>query len=146
MSVGVPDLLVIVIDGNCTTASQKRREIEKIVHQSVFPRCVIGCPDPHVERWCFADADAFRSVVGVEVPRDPGKCERDLYKALLQDALRTAALPVLTTEMEVAPEIVDASDLQVFDRTQPSLGSFVQELRSEFKLIASSSSTTDATR
>lgn len=129
LMVGKPDVLVIVIDGNCVTAPVKHREIEAIVLREVFPSVVIGCPDPHVERWCFADPDAFQRVVGASVRPDPGKCERGAYKRMLRDALQEAEQPILTDEMEIAPEI----DLYRAGITQPSLGTFVQDLQAALK-------------
>ena len=133
LMVGKPDILIIVIDGNCVTAQVKRREIEGIVRREVFPSVVIGCPDPHVERWCFADPDAFERVVGVSAPPDPGKCERDAYKKMLRDTLRAADQPVLTDEMEIAPDIVHEIDLYRAGITQASLAMFVQDLQAALK-------------
>jgi hypothetical protein len=130
---GKPDLLVVVVDGNCTTAQAKKREIEAIISPAVFPRRVVGCPDPHVERWCFADPAAFREVVGADVPPDPGKCERALYKNLLQDSLRAGGQPVLTDSMEVAPDIVRDADLYAAGAAQRSLGMFIDDLRAALK-------------
>jgi len=135
LMVGKPDVLIVVIDGNCVTSQIKRREIEAIVLTEVFPSVVIGCPDPHVERWCFADPDAFQRVVGASAQPDPGKCERGAYKKMLRDALREAEQPILTDEMEIAPEIVDEIDLYQAGAAQPSLGAFVQDLQAALKTL-----------
>lgn len=129
LAVGKPDLLAVVIDGNCTGFQTKHREIAQLIQTHVFPSYVIGCPDPHVERWCFADAEAFEQVVGIAPPPDPGKCDRGVYKRLLRDSLDRSGQVVLIDEMEVAPDIVRVADLYRASKTQPSLGAFVDDLR-----------------
>ena len=129
LTVGKPGLLVVVIDGNGVGFQAKQREIEKLIQTHVFPNYVIGCPDPHVERWCFADANAFERVVGSAPPRDPGKFKRAVYKKLLHDSLLQNGQVFLTDEMEVAPDIVRVADLYRAGKAQPSLGAFVDGLR-----------------
>lgn len=135
LTVGKPDVLIIVIDGNCMTAPVKRREIEPIVLADMFPSVVIGCPDPHVERWCFADPDAFERVVGASIQPDPGKCERGAYKRMLREALSKAEQPILTDEMEIAPDIVREIDLYRAGDAQPSLGAFIQDVQAALKIV-----------
>jgi hypothetical protein len=137
LKVGKPDVLIVVIDGNCVTSPVKRREIEPIVLADMFPSVVIGCPDPHVERWCFADPDAFERVVGASTPPDPGKCERGAYKRMLSDALNKAEQPILTDEMEIAPDIIREMDLYRAGNTQPSLGAFVHDVQAALKTAPS---------
>lgn len=126
---GRPDLLVLVIDANCVGLNQKLRELTSIIDRTVFPEAVIGCPDPHVERWCLADPAAFHHVVGTRPPPDPGKCERNLYKKLLRRAVDEAGLPIVTDVMEIAPELVDAMDLYHAGQTQDALGRFIDDVR-----------------
>jgi hypothetical protein len=126
----VPDLLVVVIDGNCTTWSTMRSEVRSTVDDELFPHCVVGCPDPHVERWCFADPRGFASAVGVQAPRDPDKCDRAAYKYLLGQAIADAGQLVLADSMDIAPDIVKKMDLHRAGRNQASLGAFLSDLRS----------------
>lgn len=130
-AVGVPDLVAVVVDTNCGTWADARRSVEERLDPSVFPRAVIGCPDPHVERWCLADPRTFQRVVGIAAPRDPGKCERDAYKHLLADSLARAGKPIATDEMEIALDIVDAMDLHRAVKKDRALGAFVGDLRTE---------------
>jgi hypothetical protein len=95
----------------------------------------IGCPDPHIERWCFADPEAVSKVFGVAAPADPGKCERLLYKRLLRSTIKTAGRRLLI-EMEYAPDLVAAMDLYRAGKNQPSLGHFIADLTSAFKRLA----------
>ena len=125
----IPDLLVVVIDTNCTTWNQAHQEIEGAVDGSVFPVSVVGCPDPHVECWCVAYPSGFRPVIGVPPPADPDKCERDVSKNLLRTTIQEADLLILVNDMEFSHEIVDALDLYHASKRQPSLGHFIDDLK-----------------
>ena len=74
----IPDLLVLLIDANSFGSARVYREIEQAIDPAVFPRRAIGCPDPHVERWCLADPQSVQEVLGIAAPPDPGKHERGL--------------------------------------------------------------------
>jgi len=126
---GAPDLLVVVIDGNCTTWNKMRDDIDKVVNRNVFPRVVIGCPDPHVERWFFSDRLAFLNVIGVDPPADPGKCERGQYKDLLVETIRKSGNLVQDGGIEFATEIAEALDLNMTTKSQPALRAFLSDLR-----------------
>lgn len=126
----IPDLLVLIIDANCSGWAQVRRDLGQAVDGQVFTRSAIGCPDPHIERWCLADPGAIQQVLGIATPEDPGKCERLIYKQLLRQTIRSAGQPILTSEMEYAPDLVAAMDLYRAGKNQPSLRHFVEEMRS----------------
>lgn len=129
--VGVPDLLVVMIDANCR-GPQKRQEVEDVLDRDLWPAVIVGCPEPHVERWALADPRAFQSIIGVAPPDDPGKCERGVYKRLLRDATRQANLPVLGDPMvQLAPDLIRAMDLEIAARNQPVLGRLIQDLDRE---------------
>jgi|HubBroStandDraft_3_1064219.scaffolds.fasta_scaffold19683_2 hypothetical protein len=125
-----PDLLVLIIDANCTGWSERRHGLEEAIDSTVFRAHAIGCPDPHVERWCFADPQAVQAVLGWPCPMDPGKCERGLYKQLLRETILKAGQPILTGEMEYAPDLVEAMDFFRAGKNQPSLRHFIEEVRS----------------
>ncbi|HWN43205.1 MAG TPA: hypothetical protein VNW71_13350 [Thermoanaerobaculia bacterium] len=124
----IPDLLVLLIDANCSGWAQVRRDLEESVEPGIFPRSAIGCPDPHVERWCL-DPQCIQEVLGVSPPADPGKCERDLYKQLLRNTIKKAGQPILISEMEYAPDLVGAMNLFQAGKRQPSLKHFVDQIR-----------------
>jgi len=126
----MPDLLILMIDANCKGWTNARRDLEGSINSQLFPRFAIGCPDPHVERWCLADPQAIQEVLGTQGPSDPGKCERHFYKSLLRKTILQAGQPILTTEMEYAPDLISAMDLFRAGRNQPSLKHFVDEIRS----------------
>jgi hypothetical protein len=131
----VPDLLILLIDGNCQGWSAARRELEEVIDGGIFARSVVGCPDPHVERWCLADPEGFLTVVGAPPPPDPGKCERFFYKNLLRRAIRDAGQPILTNEMEYAPDLVRAMDFFRAGKNQPSLRHFVDEVQTALQSL-----------
>jgi hypothetical protein len=126
----IPDLLILMIDANCKGWATVRRELEDAIDGRIFPRCAIACPDPHVERWCLADPEAVQEVLGVAAPSDPGKCDRRFYKNLLRQTILDAGQPILTTEMEYAPDLVNAMDLFRAGRNQASLKHFLDEVKS----------------
>jgi hypothetical protein len=126
----VADVLVVMIDANCHGWDAMRKESRAAVDPELFADPVIACPDPHVERWCMADPDGFAAVVGIRPQADPRKCERDLYKSLMSDAVARAGKPILTDVKELIPDIVARIDLHRAGRQQPSLGAFVHDLRS----------------
>lgn len=131
----IPDLLVLLIDSNCSDWNEAHRDLARTVDSGLFPRCVLGCPEPHIERWCLADPVAVQEVLGVAPPPDPGKCERSVYKQLLRDTIRSAGQPILTSEMEYAPDLVAAMDLFRAGKNQRSLKSFVEAVRSALRSL-----------
>jgi hypothetical protein len=126
-------LLVVLIDANCAGWTAARNDVKAQIDPTLFPRVIIGCPDPHIERWCLADDKAVRSVTSLGSPSDPGKCERAAYKSILGNLLAQADLPVVTDLMEYAPDFVEAMDLYQASKNQPSLKHFIDELRAEIR-------------
>lgn len=133
---GTPELVVLLIDANCKGWHEVRRELEQSVDTSIVPRSVLGCPDPHIERWFLADPVGFAAVVGAPPQPDRGKCERALYKRLVEEAARQASLPLITGIADLAPDLVDAMDLYRAGQAQPSLRHFVDELKGALRLLA----------
>jgi hypothetical protein len=104
----LPDVLVVVIDGNCKGASQVRQDIEREVQkQSVgVPHLVCAVPDPHVERWYLDDQQALKSVLpGARSQKLSYKCERDRYKRALRQAIRDAGVEPLLGGAEYGEDI-----------------------------------------
>lgn len=106
-----PDLLIVGIDGNCTTFAKKRAEIQSAARATFSDRLVVACPDPHIERWYLADPDSFQSVVGQRPTVGKKKCARDYYKGALAKAVRQAGYPPTLGGIEFAREIVAGMDL-----------------------------------
>lgn len=129
----MPDLVVVAIDGNCTTFAKKRSEIEGATNASFVDRLVVACPDPHVERWYLADPESFRTVVGQQPAVGRKKCERDHYKHILAKAVREAGHPPTLGGVEFASELVGAMDLYRAGKNDHSLGAFVDDLRGKLR-------------
>jgi hypothetical protein len=125
----IPDLLILLIDANCKGWAQVRNDLEASVNGQIFPFSVVGCPDPHVERWCLADPVAVQQVLDIQPPSDPGKCDRHIYKQMLRQTIRAAGQPILTNEMEYAPDLVEAMDFYRAGKSQPSLKHFIEEIQ-----------------
>ena len=130
-----PDLVVVVIDGNCATPRKRREEIRRATRPRLLDRVVAGCPNPHVERWFLADPDSFHNVVGHQPVVGPEKCERAHYKRILADAVRRGQQPATLSGIEFAVELVEAMNLYRAGRRDSSFRAFVGDLRGRFREI-----------
>ncbi len=128
-----PDLLIVGIDGNCTTFAKKTLEIHAAVKAPFADRLVVACPDPHIERWFLADPDSFASTVGLRPAVIKRKCERDIYKGALANAVRQAGHPATLGGIEFAMEIVAGLDLYRAGKHDHSLKTFVADLRGKLR-------------
>lgn len=132
----IPDIIVTAIDANCRGFNQAVAEIRRHIQGSLLDRAVIACPDPHIERWYLADPPSFRTVVGSQPSPGKRKCERDLYKRKLIDAIRAAENIPTLGGIEYAADLAAAMDLYRAGKNEPSLGSFVDDLQRLLKLLA----------
>lgn len=128
MSRPLADLFLVGIDGNCTSAAEKRKEIRGKCLGEFVDRLVIACPDPHIEKWFMADPDSFHRVVEARPKLGKDKCQRDYYKHLLASTVAGAGHPVPLGGIELAEELVQAMDLFRAGKSDPALGQFVGEL------------------
>ena len=135
-----PDLLVVAIDTNCRSYRDAVREIEAKIDASAFPHHALACPNPHIELWYMADADAFEHVVGVR-PASPrpscGKQTRNELKHALAAAVRSAGHPVLFGGIEFARELAQAMDPFVAGKVDAGLRDFVRDLRAAVRQLTS---------
>lgn len=129
------DLVVVAIDGNCSTFAKVREEILKSTTPALIDQLVVACPDPHVERWYLADPKSFEVVVGYRPRITPDKCERDHYKHLLSEAIRKAGHPAPLGGIEFAPELVEEMDLYKAGKSNSSLKAFLDDLRAKLKTV-----------
>jgi hypothetical protein len=125
-------VLVVAIDGNCSTYVAQRDEITRLMSQAEYPglfACAV--PNPHVERWYIADPIGFQhAVAGATPPSVPRyKCERARYKTALSDALRDSGLEAPLGGAEYGAEIAQHIDLRRAGRDDSSLKHFVDDLR-----------------
>ena len=134
-------LVVVAIDGNCSSWAAKRHEIESVAMMAVADRLITACPDPHIERWYLADPDSFHQVVGWRPQVGREKCERGHYKRLLDRAIGNGGHPPTLGGIEFATELVDAMDLYRAGRAAASLKAFLDDLRAALRRLRRDGST-----
>lgn len=132
---GHPEIVVVGIDGNCSTFARKRAEIQEATQEVMQNAVVAACPDPHVERWYLADPDSFHTVVGHRPVVGRKKCSRDHYKRILTDSVRQAGHPPTLGGIEFAGELVAAMDLYRAGQQDGSLRAFVNDLRGKLRQL-----------
>lgn len=125
----LPEVLVVAIDANCTPCIKAHGKIRAIIRPEVFPRVVIACPDPHIERWYLVDPPALEQLVGRRPATVKKKCARDHYKRILRTTIERAGSPVPLGGIEFAPEIVAQMDLFRAGKANGSLKHFLGSLR-----------------
>ena len=130
-----PDLLIVGIDGNCSTFARAKKAIVAATHAPFSDRLVVACPDPHVERWYLADPESFKTVVGRRPTVGKKKCARDYYKRLLAKAVQQAGHPPTLGGIEFAAELVEGMDLYRAGRSDRSLKAFVDDLRGKLRTL-----------
>ena len=129
------DIVVVAIDGNCSTFSVARRRIQDATVPMLRDRLVIACPDPHIERWYVADPESFETAVGHRPNVGDKKCARDHYKQILTTAIQQAGHQVILGGVEFAPELVEDMDLYQAGRNDSSLKAFLDDLRVRLRQI-----------
>ena len=134
------ELVVVAIDGNCSTFAKAREEIQNSTIPALIDRLVVACPDPHVERWYLADTKSFETVVGYRPRIVSDKCERDYYKNMLSEAIRKAGHPVPLGGIEFAPELVEKMNLYRAGKSNSSLKAFLDDLRAKLNAVSATRS------
>ena len=129
------DLLIVGIDGNCSTFTKKKEEIDAATNAKFKDRLIAACPDPHIERWYLADPESFKMVIGSPPAIGSKKCVRDYYKQLLSQAIRDAGYPPTLGGIEFASDLAQAMDLYRAGKNDRSLKSFVDDLRSKLRSL-----------
>lgn len=128
-----PDLLIAATDSNCKGFAKRKQQIEQAVKG--YNRSIIyAIPEPHIEKWLLLDSAAFKKILGKGCSAPPQKCERNLYKQLLRDAVRAAGIKPLFGGVEYGEEIVNIMDLEKAERVDASLGYLLKALRQQFQL------------
>ncbi len=125
-----PDLLIVTIDGNCKGPTAARKEILDLLDSAIAGDIVVACPDPHVEKWFFADPAAFGSVVGANGQLGKRKCQRDFYKDKLREAVIAGGNTPVLDGIEFAADVVEAMDAYQAKQNDPSLGVLLDGLHS----------------
>jgi hypothetical protein len=126
---GVPDLLVVMADGNDAGPRERQREVADVIDQSVFPRYIVGAPDPYVERWLLADPVSFAQHFGRQ-PMLGTPHGRDGWKKRLVAALEEAGEIVTQGGSEFAEEIIGAMDFYRAGQAVPTIQTFADDVHS----------------
>lgn len=119
------DLIIAAVDANCQGAG-KRKEFQ---HFDPPAPMLLAIPDPHIERWLLLDGAAFRKVLGKGCGAPDRKCQRDLYKDRLAQAMLASGNSPDFAGIDFAEALVDAMNLDRAVRADASLNRFVDELR-----------------
>lgn len=138
------EILVVGIDANCSGPAEVVRSIRLIAQQQGFAGTVVcAVPDPHVEVWYLADGRAVLRAIGEagnQPPLPAYKCEPDYYKQLLRNAFLAGDIDPPAGGAEYGDDIARKLDFQAASASQPSLNSFLDELRGAIR-VASLSNT-----
>jgi predicted ATPase len=126
------DALVVLIDGDGANWSDRRNAIQQVIKRDLFPRVIIGCPDPEVEAWYAADPEALRRLLGVDLPSLPRVPGVHTYKGWLHAALDAAGRSASGLSTSIASELVSRMDFSMAGKNQPSLGAFITDLQALF--------------
>jgi hypothetical protein len=132
---GMPDLLIVLRDSNCHDFQKRKKETIELIDKTIFPFFVVGCPDPHVEKWLLIDQHALNVVFGTSANIPLRKCERDFYKNELKKIIRTAGWPITQDGIEYSQDIIEGLDFIVAERNDSSFGNFISDLKSTLKNI-----------
>lgn len=128
----LPDLLITATDSNCNGLSKRKQQIEQVL-KGYSGKVIYAIPDPHIEKWLLLDSAAFKKVLGKGCSAPPQKCERDLYKRLLREAIRATGVNPPLGGIEYGEDIVNAMDLEKLERAEASLGHLLKALRQQFQ-------------
>jgi hypothetical protein len=133
LAVPMPDILVVLIDVNGVGWAERLRQVRRVVDEGAVARVAIGCPDPHVEAWYLADAISVKEVAGAHPKPVGSRGSREAFKECLADVVERGGAGSVAGGIDLAPEIVARMDLARAARNFPSLGRFVDSLRSALR-------------
>ena len=128
---GLPDLVVVATDANCKGMNERLKEIGSVTG-SIAADIICAVPDPHIERWLLLDSGAFKMVFGRGCKAPDQKCERARYKKLLIEAILETGITPSLGGIEFSEDIVQAMDIKLAGRSDPSLGRLLGELHRVF--------------
>ena len=126
----LPDLIIAATDANCSGLNERAREVA--IPGAPAPM-ISAVPDPHVERWLLLDGAAFKAVFGRGCDAPDLKCDRDLYKQRLTEAVRATGIIPSLGGIEFAEDIVRHMDIERTMRSDRSLRRFIDDLRGALK-------------
>ena len=127
----LPDLIIVATDANCSGLNERTREIGS---QHAPAPITLAIPDPHIERWLLLDSAAFKSVFGRGCNAPDQKCDRDLYKQRLSEAIYDAGIMPSLGGIEYAEDIVQQMNFARAKRADRSFRRFADDLSRTFQL------------
>ena len=130
-----PDLLLIVVDCNCTAYNDTVKAIDNVIRKDIFPHYIIACPDPHIEKWYLIDPDGFQDIIGVYPKMQLEKCEKNYYKNLFRDYIKESGKPSLLGGIDFGGEIVQAMDFYRSGKNDASFKHMVEDIRNQLKQL-----------
>lgn len=130
-----PDLLVVAMDGNCSTFAVRKTQIEGSTRENFRHMIIPACPNPHIERWFLADPDSFHRVIGYRPNVGPEKCERGHYKRLLRTAVKEGGHIPTLGGVEFASELVAEMDFYRAGKNDASFKAFLDDLLSRLRFL-----------
>ena len=129
----VADILIVAIDGNCSSFTAARDRVVGATEPSNRHRLVVASPDPHIERWYLSDPKAVAKVAGHPPGRSRKKCERHYYKNQLRTVISNGGNPTTLGGPEIAEDLIAEMDLYKACRSDSSLGAFIDDLRTKYR-------------
>ena len=126
------DIAVVAADTDCKGMQAVQQQLQSRVDQAGYPgRVVFAIPEPHIECWYLADPHALQRVLQSPVlpPTPDSRCGRNRFKRQLSDAIRQGGKTSLLGGVEYADAIVGEMDLYRAGVEVPSLGKFIEDLR-----------------
>jgi len=129
------DLLIVAMDGNCKGHMEKEKEITKSIPEDIKDKLICCIPDPHIERWYLLDLNALKRAIGenIQINQLPQKCEKDYYKSILGNALRSVGS--LLGGPEYAERLVENLDLHILQEKDKGFKRFIDELRRKIRFF-----------
>ena len=133
----VADVLIVAIDGNCSSFGTARKRVVDATRMANRDRLVVASPDSHIERWYLPDPKAVVAVTRHDPGSLRGKCERHYYKNKLRETIRAGGNPPTLGGLEIAEDLVSEMDLYRAGKNDSSLGAFVDDLRTKYRQASS---------
>ncbi len=133
-----PDMLLVIVDGNCEKPVQARERVRQICQGSEcqIPFVVCGIPDPHIERWYLEDASAWQKILpGAKVPSLRYQCRQDYYKNALKNTIREVNIEPLLGGAEYGEDLAEVIDLYRLSQKDRSFKTFWQDLTHALKQL-----------
>ena len=129
------DIVVVAIDGNCSTFTEERRRIQDAtvpMLRDPTGHSMSGSTHRAVVR---RGSSVVRDYVGYRPNVGDKKCARGHYKQVLTTTIRQAGHQVILGGVEFAPELVEGMDLYRAGRNDSSLNAFLRDLRVRLRQV-----------